>query len=958
MKQLLLITNFIFLISLTARAQRPLESQARFDGFYTLSLDKVLDTIAVKCHARIIYDKDVVDDYNVVDHFFNESLKEVLGNLCDKYGFHYWVEPDQTIYIIRSPGDLAHLKRLAQVKKLAELAEAEKPVSAPVAMTPIERYLSLDNAANTVKPQPPAAVTAPTPATGPVETVSGRFNLSGRVVDASNGESLPSAIVRVQHTSISAVTNADGYFTLLGVPADTCLLDVTYIGYQQDNFRLTRENVKQKITIGLFSSINSLNEVVISDKKSQGVMSTDKRRVSVLQISPSKLDELPNIGEKDILRSFQLMPGISGSNESSSGAYVRGGTPDQNLVLFDGFTVYQVDHLYGFFSAFNSNAVKDVTLYKGGFSAKYGGRLSSVTDIVGKEGNSKEENIGGDLSLLSANIYVEKPLNDKSTLLLAFRRSYQGPLYKKIFDSFNSSTTAATGNNTGAPGGRPGGGGGGFGGSGPTVTTPTSSFYDLNAKYTYSPDEKNRFSWSIYQGNDNLDNSKNITLPFSTASSLSMTDKTTYGNLGSSLKWSSQWNSKLYSNTLLSYSTYHSNRDNSTHITVQDADGNDEDVGTGTFEKNNLKDFSLKSDWEWQATSKAKVLFGTFASRQSVSYEYSENDTSKLIDQHTKAFTGGVYAELEADPTDKLQIKPGLRTTYYDQTGKPYLEPRLSATYTVTDHFTLKAATGKFYQFTNRVIREDILSGSRDFWVLSNNSTIPVSSANHYTAGFSYERGQFLLDIEGYYKTLDGLSEYSQRETGNSRQGTVSLEEHFYTGTGYTKGIEVLFQKTRGKYTGWISYTLAQATNHFDIYGGDFPANQDTRHEFKTVHLYHFGRWSFSTTWIFATGKPYTAPLTSYTVNNYTGNSQTFLTISAKNSERLPSYHRLDAAVTYDLIKIDSRKIGSIGFSMFNIYNRANIWYKQYTIVNNQVITSNVNYLGFTPNITLSLKWK
>jgi len=957
MKQILLIISLIFLISLSAKAQRPLDSQARFDGFYTMSLDRLLDTIAAKCKVSIIYDKHTVEDNYIVDHFFNESLKDVLGRLCSSYGLHYWIEQDQTIYIIRSSEDLPHLKKMAKLKSPTPSKTAALVVD-PVPMTAQERYLSQDNGMSKPKQPQPVAKTV----VSPVENKFSPFNLRGRVIDASNGESLPAAVVKVQHSSINAVTNADGYFTLIGVPADTCQLDVTYIGYQQDNFPLNKENIKGPVTIGLFSSINSLNEVVIADKKSQGVMSTDKRRVSVLQISPAKLDELPNIGEKDILRSFQLMPGISGSNESSSGAYVRAGTPDQNLVLFDGFTVYQVDHLYGFFSAFNSNAVKDVTLYKGGFSAKYGGRLSSVTDIVGKEGNSKEENIGGDLSLLSTNIYVEKPINDHSTLLLAYRRSYQGPLYNKIFDKFNSSSSSTSTSARpagGAP--RPGGGGGfGGGGGGANVTTPSSYFYDLNAKYTYSSDEKNRFSWSIYQGNDDLDNSKTITFPsaITTSRGLSSTDKTTYGNLGSSFKWSSQWNSKLYSNTLLSYSTYHSNRDNSTEMTTQAADGTDQTIKNGTLENNNLKDFSLKSDWELQATSKVKVLFGSFASRQNVSYAYSQNDTSKLIDQHSKAFTGGLYAELEADPTDKLEIKPSLRSTYYDQTNKPYLEPRLSATYTLTDHFTLKAATGKFYQFTNRVIREDILSGSGDFWVLSNGTTIPVSSANHYIAGFSYEKGEFLIDIEGYYKTLAGLSEYSQRQVGNTRLGTASLEEHFYTGTGFTKGLEVLLQKTRGKYTGWISYTLAQATNHFDVFGGDFPASQDTRHEFKTVNLYHYGRWSFSATWIFATGKPYTAPLTSYTINNYSGTSSTFLTISAENSQRLPSYHRLDAAITYDLLKIDSRKIGSIGFSFFNIYNRANIWYKQYTIVNNQVITTDVNYLGFTPNITLSLKWK
>lgn len=938
MRRILFGLLVTLVITYTAKAQRPLKTEATIDGFYTTTMDKILDTMMSGSDIKIVFDRNMVSKYNVVDRFNKENIKDVIVQLCKKNKLYYWVDADLTVYIIRVPEDVGRLKKIQQSM------EASKPRSFQV-----QQSQQLKN------------VSAKKQNTEP-------FNITGRVIDKASGESLPSALVRVQNTSNIASTNADGYFTLLNVVADTCKLEINYVGYQRETFYLDKDNIKKEIVIGLYPALKTLNEVVITDKRSEGLMSTDKRRVSVLQISPSKLEELPNIGDKDILRSFQLMPGISASNESSSGAYVRGGTPDQNLVLFDGFTVYQVDHLYGFFSAFNSNAVKDVTMYKGGFSAKYGGRLSSVTDIVGKEGNSKEANIAGDLSLLSANVFVEKPLNSKSTLLLAYRRSYQGPLYDKIFNKFNTSTaTTATNNGGGGPGpggpggGPPGGGGGGFGGNAASVSTPSSYFYDLNAKYTYAPDQKNRFSWSIYQGNDNLDNSRSLTLPsaINNGRDINMSDKTTYGNLGSSFKWSSKWNSKLYSNTLLSYSTYHSERDNSTKITIQDEDGNDQEISTGTFEKNKLKDFSLKSDWEYQAGAKVKVLFGGFASRQHVTYESSESDTVKLIDQNTSAITSGAYAELESDLTDKIQLKGGLRTTFYDQTAKLYYEPRFSATYTVTDKLTLKASTGKFYQFTNRVLREDILSGSRDFWVLSNDSAIPVSSANHYIGGLSYETGQFLIDIEGYYKQLYNLSEYSQRITGNRRPGqNVTLEEHFYNGSGYAKGVEFMLQKTRGKYTGWISYTLAEATNNFDAYGGEFAASQDTRHEFKSVNLYHYGKWTFSATWIFATGKPYTAPLSSYTVDDYSGNSKTFLNISGKNALRMPNYHRLDASVTYDLIKVDSRKTGSIGFSLFNIYNRSNIWYKQYNVVNNQVVTSNVNYLGLTPNITLSLKWK
>jgi ferric enterobactin receptor len=940
MKKIYLVFIFLSAYVTAAYAQNPLKSNAVMNGFYTISMDRLLDTISLKADIRIVYDKEKVKDIIISDRYNNDNIRYVMDKICKANGLYYWVESSKTIYVVDKLSDVVRLKKMEQGSTQAQVPKAVET-------------------ADVVKEQEIAKVNSPLKVSE-AENVPVRknFSVNGRVIDRATGESIPAAMVKLEYSAQTSATNSDGYFTIVNIPSDTCRLVVTYMGYQQEVYSLKGLASKATVTIGLFQTVKLLNEVNIKGKRSDGVMNTDKKRISTLQLTPARLDELPNIGEKDILRSFQLMPGISGSNESSSGAYVRGGTPDQNLVLFDGFTVYQVDHLYGFFSAFNSNAVKDVTMYKGGFSPKFGGRLSSVTDIVGKEGNSKELNIGADISLLSANVFAEKPLNDKSTFIFAYRRSYEGPLYNKIFNKFNSSSSQATtpqigGNGQGPPRG------GGFGGAGPTVTTPSSAFYDLNAKYNYSPDDKNRFSWSYYMGNDNLDNSQIIELPsfISNGGNISNTDKTTYGNVGSSIKWSRRWTPKLYSNTLVSYSSYHSDRDNSRKLSITDSEGNATEVSNGTFEKNRLKDFSLKSDLELQLSGKAKLLFGGFASNQDVSYEYSQNDTSKLINQKTQALTAGLYTELELQPTERLQIKPGIRANYYSQTGKLYYEPRLGITYMLNDKLTLKASTGKFYQFTNRVIREDILSGSRDFWVLSNGGSIPVSSADHYIAGFSYEMPEFLIDVEGYYKSLDNLSEYSQRQTGNRRTG-IALEENFYTGTGTSKGIEFLLQKTRGKFTGWVSYTLAKATNNFDVYGGEFAASQDNRHEVKVVGMYRLGRWAFSATWIFATGKPYTAPLTSYTINNYSGSGQTFLTVSDKNAERMPDYHRLDASATYDLIKVDSRKVGSIGFSLFNIYNRTNLWYKQYSIVNNQVIASDVSYLGLTPNITLSLKLK
>jgi ferric enterobactin receptor len=332
----------------------------------------------------------------------------------------------------------------------------------------------------------------------------------------------------------------------------------------------------------------------------------------------------------------------------------------------------------------------------------------------------------------------------------------------------------------------------------------------------------------------------------------------------------------------------------------------------------------------------------------------------------------GGYTEVEYEPNSKWHIQPGLRSTYYSPTGKMYFEPRLSAIYHLTDRINLKGSTGRFYQFTNRVVREDVAGGDRNFWVLANNSNIPVGSANHFILGTSYETNNLLFDVEGYYKQLGGLTEYSIRQTGGATGGmggppvaastgttATTITQDFYNGTGYAKGIEFLLQKKTGVYTGWISYTLAEAKNKFSVYGDEyFSAAQDIRHEFKSINMYHLQRWSFAATFIFSTGHPYTAPAGVYTVNTLDGNKISYLSVSQKNGERLPAYHRLDLSATYDLLKTDASKIGSITFSLFNAYNHVNTWYNEYYIRGNQVITSTVKYLGLTPNITLSLKLK
>jgi len=936
--------TFIFICLTTAAfGQKTTQEKLKkiqVDHFYTCTLDLLMDSLATTYDIPIVFERDSLAKLDVTEHFFDESLKDVFKFVCRANNLQYWVENDGTIYILQQPDDLERLKRKYALNQTARVF---KPVIVAAAKHPPKHFM---------------------------------FALTGKVTDQKTGEALPGANVRIRGTDLSSLTNTSGNFTILNVPADTVVAEVSFVGYQPDVFRLDSTSIQGTVSFSLYPSINTLSQVVISATK-KGVLNTDSKKVSVLQLTPALLDKLPNIGEKDIMRSFQLMPGISATNESSSGIYVRGGTPDQNLVTFDGITIYQVDHLYGFFSAFNSNAIRDVELYKGGFSAKYGGRLSSVTEIRGKDGNKKEANIGGDIGLLSTNIYAETPIGTKSSALVAFRRSYQGPLYNKLFGQFNSNEA----NTSAAPGGFGGGSGmgGAMGGGGfNNQTTPSSYFYDVNAKYTYTASAKNTFTWSMYSGADNLNNSRDMTLPaFQTSSSsdINITDETHYGNFGTSLKWITSPRQKLFGSTVLSYSEFYSDRNRGTTGSFTDSDTT-VSINNGIIENNKLRDAGIKSDWEWNAASKYKILFGGFASDLKIDYKYTQNDTSVLINQHNTGITAGGYTEVEYEPNNKWHIQPGLRATYFSPTGKFYAEPRLSAIYHLSDNINIKGATGRFYQFTNRVIREDVSGGDRNFWVLSNNSSIPVGVADHFILGTSYETGKFLFDIEAYYKNLNGLTEYTLRQSGSAggagpspgggfgmgaggTQQSNSISQNFYNGSGYTKGIEFLLQKKTGSYTSWISYTLAEAKNKFDVYGNTyFSAAQDITHEFKSINMYHLQRWSFAATFIFSTGHPYTAPAGAYTVNTLDGNKISYLSVSEKNGERLPAYHRLDLSATYDLLKTDASKIGSISFSFFNVYNHRNTWYNEYYIRGSQVVTTTIKYLGFTPNITLSLKLK
>ncbi len=784
--------------------------------------------------------------------------------------------------------------------------------------------------------------------------------IQGVVRDSVNGEAIVHAAVAIAGTGYQVNTNADGFFTVVGAPRTTFSLRIVHLGYTP-----TEVTVDADFTDRLYIEIPplpvDLEGVEFVADEYRLVKATDG--VSRVSASPAEMAVLPSIGEVDIFRSLQLLPGISGTRESSSGLYVRGGTPDQNLVLLDGITVYHVDHFFGFFSAFNADAIKDIQVFKGAFPAQYGGRVSSVVDMTGKTGDPEQMHYGAGLNLLSASGTFQTPIGSKANLLVTGRRSYtdvvRTGLYNSIFDVFNISTGPQAPAGGGPGGGRGFGGPGGlFGSTNQDVATPDFHFYDFNAKLTYLPGDRDVVAFSLYGGRDYLDKSQQRSLSFTPRGqagdrnfTTAIGDLTDWGNRGLSGRWGRQWASGLTSNVLAAYSEYTSDYGRNTQVTISDPETAEATLTRDlqSTEDNFLTDLTLRADNEWRPSPNHKLLFGGWFSATGAEYRYVRNDSITILDQTQSSTRVAAYAQDTWDVTDRFSLTAGGRVSYDQTTAKSYLEPRASARLALTDRVTLKAAAGRYHQFVNRVVNENVTEGSRDFWLLADGDLVDVTASDHLVAGASYETDGFLFDVELYRKETTGLSEFSLR----FRRNDIDPLNLFYAGTGLAQGAEFLAQKKFGAFTGWVSYTLAEARNTFpELNGGSsFPALHDQLHEFKAVGTLSLGRWDLASTWTYGSGTPYTAPQGEYSVELLDGNSFSYINVSAKNGLRLPAYHRLDLSARYRFSLGDYG--GDLGVSVFNAYDRANVWYRQFELDATPAIVTDVNYVGRVLNLSV-----
>jgi len=794
--------------------------------------------------------------------------------------------------------------------------------------------------------------------------------LIGRITD-STGAVLPSSEIEVTDTvtktTKATVSNSEGNYRVSVGTKGIYTVSVRQAGFQPQTianvqFRNGAATTRLDITLQL-NAVASAVTVTLDDKP----LMTTTSEISLIEFVPSQITALPSLGEQDIFRAFQLLPGIAGSNETSSGLSVRGGKPDQTLVEYDSFRAYGVDHLFGYFSAFNMDAVQKVELSKGGFEAKKGGTLSSFMDLTGKSGRLDRPEFTVGISLLSLHGQFQTPIiRDKASIIVSYRRSFQGPLFNKILKTSQVTTSAPRGGPAGGPGGGPG--------FGSFNSQPISGFYDGNAKFLWKPSTAQTVSISSYKGSDDIDNSRSFTLPTQFLDfiksrgidlaargidvnnpNVDIKDLRTSGNTGAGLEWAGKWNDRISSNASLGYSRFKDIRNRSFQA------GN---ANNPAAEENRLEDLTLKMNLAINLGQRNTLEGGVEASTIRDAYVFraggappSGSTTSSLagvLDQSGRSRTTAVFLQDRLIPGKRALVVPGVRVTRYDRTGRSYLDPRFAGYLFLNDNFKLKLAGGRYHQFTSRVTREDLLQGNRAFWTAADGVTVPVSSNKEIIAGGTFEYGQWLFDSEAYKKTISGLSQFAPRFS--TAAASVNYRDFFYVGEGRNRGIEMLVQKRSGRNTGWLSYTLSEAKEYFPTLNtAEYYADQDQRHEFKIVDVHPIGGWKLSGTWIYATVKPYTAPNGTEPVTLPFGGTFDRVTVGDKNGSRLSPYHRMDLSLTRELVSIGDGGKGTFGISVFNVYNRKNIWYKEFNVIAGQITENNIRLMGTTLNIFFTI---
>ncbi|TAG56954.1 MAG: TonB-dependent receptor [Cytophagales bacterium] len=714
-----------------------------------------------------------------------------------------------------------------------------------------------------------------------------KYTISGYVKDKKNGEDIIGAIITVSELAGTGTsTNAYGFYSFT-IPTGTYELKISTLGFQTYSQKIELDK-NITLDIKLEETSTQLEEVIIStEREDKNVRET---QMGVQQLEMKEINKIPVLlGEKDILKTMTLLPGIKSAGEGNSGFNVRGGATDQNLILLDEAPVYNASHLLGLFSTFNSDAIKDAQIYKGAMPAQFGGRLSSVMDIKMKEGNNQKFGFNGGIGLISSRLTVEGPLKkDKGSFLLSGRRTYLDQ-FLKLSPDFKDNTLY---------------------------------FYDINMKMNYKINDKNKVFLSGYFGKDNIGFGKAFGID--------------WGNATLTARWNHIINARWFSNSSFIFSNF--------NYSFKFQSGDDEVRITSKIQDLNFKqEFSYFINPKNSIKMGVNVIHHTIKPGELFTNEGSSFRPFKIEDRYS--LESAVYTTHEWKPTEKLSVNYGLRLTSflamgsgtffsYDKDGeltnsKKYKsgevvqsyfnpEPRISANYTLSEHKSIKASYGRTVQNLH-VINNAAADQPTDVW-LSSSKNIKPGMADQFSVGYfqNFAENKYEFSAETYYKSMQNQLDY---RNGTVVNGNEFLEGDILSGIGRAYGIELLMKKKKGRFTGWVGYTLSKSERKIEGINNNnwYSTRQDRTHDISIVAMYDLSkRWSISASWVYNTGNAVTLPTGKYGIDG-----RTQLVYSERNGYRMPDFHRLDLGATYTG-KQFKRFQSSWNFSIYNAYAREN----------------------------------
>ena len=762
--------------------------------------------------------------------------------------------------------------------------------------------------------------------------------ISGYITDASSSEQLISAHVYDFENGSGTVSNNFGFYSLT-LPEGTVNLRASYIGFGDVNttFELTKDTT---INFNLPSSFELEEVVITADETSDGKIE-EKTQMSTIDVPVEQIKKIPALlGEVDVIKALQLLPGVQSGGEGQSGLYVRGGSPDQNLILLDGVPVYNANHLFGFFSVFNADAIKDVKLVKGGFPARYGGRLSSVLEINLKEGNRNEFHGEGSIGLISSKLTLEGPITDKTSFIVSGRRTYidilAQPIIKSAFKESNQDGRAGY------------------------------FFHDVNAKINHTFSKKDKLYISTYTGKDKFYlGTKDLNQNPSDVADFGLG----WGNFTTAVRWNHLFTPKLFGNLTATISNY--------KFDVLSAFGEEYNDPTqnelfSLQYDSGIRDYALKLDFDYLPNPEHFIKFGINGIEHSFNPgtfdlqfvdPSSENIDVEISQDKVKAKEIAAYVEDDMELFDKLKVNAGLHASAFFVDGEKYfsLQPRISSRYLLDNGLAIKTSFASMAQYIHLLSNEGI-GLPTDLWLPSTARVKPqtswqVATGIAKTIGESYE-----VSLEGYYKKMNNLIAY---EDGSGLFEFSDWQDRIVTGRGTSYGIEAFIQKKKGRFTGWIGYTWSKSNRQFDDlnFGEEFPYKYDRRHDLSVVGIYSINdRWSLSGTWVYGTGNAVTLGNSNY-ISLYdsglllSGQRSSFY--EDRNNFRMNPYHRLDIGATYTKKKKGWNSVWSFG--AYNAYNRRNPFFIFTDVLSvgteNRAILKQASLFPIIPYVTYSFEF-